>query len=170
MKYMKKHTLKTFLVLFPVIGKIFKLYFDYWEKASYYPGHFYSPIIEFSDLNLKDWENPQKPLAIDLDEKYQIELLNKISINIIPDILAERKTEGKRYYSDNSYFLFTDSIVLQGMLSTFKPGKIIEIGSGFSFTVRVYSLNFLKSPVRVDHCNNAMLSGFHECFSPVLRK
>jgi predicted O-methyltransferase YrrM len=104
-----------------------------WKKGIFPPGHYYSPLLMQKDI-------PEKILVdynsgvpgVDLNEEYQVLLLDKLKSFYQEDLFPILKREPFRYYFDNDYFGYSDGIFLCSLIREFKPKKIIEIGSGFS--------------------------------------
>jgi predicted O-methyltransferase YrrM len=70
--------------------------------------------------------------GIDLNRAQQQNLLEKF-VAFFPDFTpSEDSTHGSLYFYNNSMFGFSDAFALYGICRTFKPARIIEIGSGFS--------------------------------------
>lgn len=103
------------------------------------PGHFYSPIIsEIEILPKKDliWGRRSNLIeGIDLNETYQLELLNELLKYYSELPFNDTQTEGLRYYYENIHYSYSDAIFLFCMIRKFKPRRIIEVGSGFSSAV-----------------------------------
>lgn len=100
------------------------------------PGHFYSPIPDLLDLNTRrrvifDKSVTEIP-GIELNVEDQLSLLNTFSDYYPQFPFQERKTPDLRFYLDNSYFTYGDSLALYGFIRYQKPRTIIEIGSGYS--------------------------------------
>lgn len=129
---MIKNHIKNILKHTPFISKIFKLYFDFWDMSCFEPGHFYSPIVNMDDVDENKWSDPKAPIGINLNDNKQLELLNKLSLSVSHISFVNNQNLKKRYYSNNTFFIFTDAIILNGMMNLFSPSKIIEVGSGFS--------------------------------------
>lgn len=99
-------------------------------------GHFYSPIP--ARLSVKDdaarifarW--PRTLRAIDLREDDQLRLLEEFRESYQDLPFKAKKEDGLRYYYDNPAYGYSDGIMLNGMLRHAKPGRVIEIGSGYS--------------------------------------
>jgi predicted O-methyltransferase YrrM len=106
---------------------------------AYPAGHFHSPLPDLEEvLSRRDrvFDTNTKEIAgIDLRQQEQIELLDRISEYEEELPFRETANQSNRYYYNNDYFSYGDAIVLYGMLRHFKPGRIIEIGSGFSSAV-----------------------------------
>lgn len=100
------------------------------------PGHYYSPIVSTEEIRkhrsaIFNRSAISLP-GIDLHEDEQLQLLEKFK-EYYPDVpFGENKKEGFRYYFNNDMYTYSDAIFLFCMLRTFKPRRIIEIGSGFS--------------------------------------
>lgn len=101
------------------------------------PGSYYSTIPDLNDVRKRfDKIYPQSSPAslkgINLNKEYAATLLeNSAQYSNAFDFPVNRK-EGFRYYSDNIFFNKSDALALFLIIRNFKPGKIIEVGSGFS--------------------------------------
>ena len=99
------------------------------------PGHFYSPIPRLQDSHGPDvlldaaWAGGS---GLDLCDAAQVRLLAELSKSYAELPAWDRVASQRRYSFQNSWFKDGDAIVLYGMLRSFYPKKIIEIGSGFS--------------------------------------
>jgi predicted O-methyltransferase YrrM len=113
----------------------------YVHKSAYKPGHFYSPIPDleevraheskiFVDLDVQD---------VDLNLNAQLELLEE-SLSFYQEF-QQNKGKGKRYYSSNAFFNETDALSLYYIMRHYKPKRIIEVGSGFSSSVMLDTLD-----------------------------
>lgn len=111
-----------------------------WKRFSRVPpGHFYSPIVNVTQIKKKEdiiWDKQiikLEGISLFIDE--QKSLLNEFS-NYYHDIpFQDNKIEGLRYYYNNTFYSYTDAIVLYSFMRHFKPKKIIELGSGFSSAI-----------------------------------
>lgn len=70
--------------------------------------------------------------AVNLNIAEQEALLNEFVIYRSKFVWSEEKAQGLRYYTRNNFFTQFDGYVLFSMMLKFRPGKVIEIGSGFS--------------------------------------
>ena len=61
----------------------------------------------------------------------------------------ERTTPGHRYYFENNFFSYGDALVLQAMLRWLRPGRVIEIGSGFSSAAMLDTRDRFRVPGRL---------------------
>jgi len=103
------------------------------SNLPFFPGHYYSPNHNLSDLPEKVVIDYHADLpGIDLNEKAQLNTLSRLKELYRENIYSDSKQEGKRYYFDNDYFGYSDGIFLNGVIRDVKPKRIIEVGSGFS--------------------------------------
>ncbi|HEV8538837.1 MAG TPA: class I SAM-dependent methyltransferase [Bacteroidota bacterium] len=105
----------------------------------YPPGHYYSPIPSLRDIRRSDArifeEKPNNIPGIDLNTDVQLQLFDDLSkwYETLP--FKEHKTDGLRYFYENSFFSYADAIILFCMIRHLHPRRIIEVGSGFSSCV-----------------------------------
>ncbi|CAN5350753.1 class I SAM-dependent methyltransferase [soil metagenome] len=100
------------------------------------PGHFYSSIPDYDELRNRGShfnQNVKELPGIELREKQQLELIEK-SAKFYRELPWQdnAKNSPLRYNFDNIYFSYGDVVTLYCMLRNFRPGRIIEIGSGYS--------------------------------------
>lgn len=104
-----------------------------WEKLGFYivPRHFYFPIQE-----------TRKCLAYDSDREFPLNgiFLDDSSMHSLLMDLAVFKEEYSPLYSPTGYESSGDGSILYGMVRTWKPKKIIEVGSGSSTRVSAYAM------------------------------
>lgn len=100
------------------------------------PGHYYSPVPSKEEILKKEQQifgiRKKEIGGVDLNEKEQLELLEKIKkyYNEIP--FEDTKKDKLKYYFNNSFYGYSDAIFLYSVIRHFQPNKVIEIGSGFS--------------------------------------
>jgi Methyltransferase domain len=91
------------------------------------PGHYYSPHTAGADVaRALTWSGTR---GVDLAEKAQLELAGQLAADLAAPL------RGPRYRSGNSMFGAGDGAVYQAMLRHFRPGRVIEVGSGYSTAV-----------------------------------
>lgn len=101
------------------------------------PGHFYSPIPDYSDIktgNFSPFDAANKEIpGLNINEEMQLKLVEQFSEfkSQIP-WRAEGQEPDSRYHFDNIYFSYGDAVALFGMMREFQPKRIIEVGSGYS--------------------------------------
>jgi len=98
-------------------------------------GHYYSPYPDLDKIERRKkviFDRNRPILDIDLNEDHQLEVLGKI-FQMAKDVkIPVDPTAGRRYYSNNIWYAELDALVLQFMIRTLKPKRILEVGSGFS--------------------------------------
>jgi len=100
------------------------------------PGHFYSPIVNIPEIKEKEdiiWNDEVSSVdGINLETEEQLLLLKQFSRYYDELPFKKNKTEGLRYYFENTFYSYTDAIILYSFIRHYKPKKIIEMGSGFT--------------------------------------
>jgi predicted O-methyltransferase YrrM len=99
------------------------------------PGHYYSPVPSLADISARQdsiFAVPNELPEIDLAEQEQLGFLRDIAPFAQDADLVEHATQGHRYYLDNDFFSFGDGVVLQSILRSQRPRRLIEVGSGYS--------------------------------------
>jgi hypothetical protein len=100
--------------------------------------HFYSPVPDLDDLRIhRVWEKQSELAGIDFRAERQIQLLRKLGKNAgnecnWPAIPTE---DPYAFYSENNSFSFGCAASLYSIIRSFKPRRIIEVGSGYSSLV-----------------------------------
>jgi len=104
------------------------------NKEFFPPGHYYSaiPSLEDREAFLAQQPRTQEILGIDLNAERQFELLKRFKEYYEECPFQDEKWGDLRYYYINPSYSYTDALTLYSMLRTFKPRRIIEIGSGYS--------------------------------------
>src|SRR5215813_1148405 len=103
------------------------------------PGHYYSPIpsiveIKRQQKRIFNYSIRDIP-GIDLNEKEQLALLGKFKEYYKDIPFSVHKTKRLRYSYVQTWFSYTDAIVLYCMIRHARPKRVIEIGSGYSSCV-----------------------------------
>lgn len=129
------------------------------------PGHFYSPIPSSTDIEQYVNSNrnrlPNNIPGIDLNVAEQLRLAEEFTDFYSEIPFTENKIESLRYYFNNDAFGYGDAVILYSMLRRFKPGRLIEIGSGFSSCVTLDTNEYFL--------NNQINCFFIEPFPGLLR-
>jgi predicted O-methyltransferase YrrM len=110
------------------------------------PGHFYSPLPQFSDLEKYDPRPVLEIPGVDMHTESQLQLAKQLAPIIGDHQLAINPTSDRRYYLENGYYPYADGLLLQALMRHLRPNKIVEVGSGFS------------SAVMLDTCDDYSLS------------
>lgn len=114
----------------------FPEFFRLWQECGIHvtPVHFYQPIPDTRALPESLWTRPSQMPGIDLNEKFQLELLS----NCFPKFRHEYEAFPVRSSIDgrlsllNGQFDGTDALVAYCMVRHFQPQTMIEVGSGYS--------------------------------------
>ena len=104
------------------------------------PGHFYSPIVDTKELigrNEELWPNiTPRTIGIDFNEANHRFVLETEFPRFMPDYnYFEKEDEVLNsfdFFTQNSQFSWLDSRTAFVLLRSWKPKRIIEVGSGFS--------------------------------------
>jgi hypothetical protein len=105
------------------------------------PGHFYSPIPLVDEIQQRESEvfpdlSKRIPIpGVGMNELGQLELLSSFKPFYKEQPFSETKQDGLRYFFENPNYSYSDAIFLYCMIRHAQPGRIIEIGSGFSSCV-----------------------------------
>ena len=114
-----------------------------------FPGDYSSPIVDNVGIRKREDEifsvKSKELLGIDLHEEYQLTLLKEFERYYSEIPYTEDKSE-RRYYFNNGYYLHSDAIILYSMIRYFHPGRIIEVGAGFSSAAMLDSVDSLEYP------------------------
>ncbi|MBS1593185.1 MAG: class I SAM-dependent methyltransferase [Bacteroidetes bacterium] len=110
------------------------------NSSAFSPGHFYSPLMDKAEIEKRQdviWarRDPASIKAIDFNDDGQLALLREFKEFYKELPFSDDKKEELRYYYKNSFYSYSDAIVLYSMIRHFKPRQIIEVGSGFSSAV-----------------------------------
>jgi predicted O-methyltransferase YrrM len=99
-------------------------------------GHYYSPIPSVAEVLAKEksiFDRSKRELpGISLGHERQLEVLEKVEGVYSEIFFSEKKIPAWRYYFENPFFSYTDSIFLYGIMRFLSPKRVIEVGSGFS--------------------------------------
>ncbi len=99
------------------------------------PVHFYSPIPDTAHLGDDIWRRESDLVGIDMNDEMQLHLVSEVFPQFRDEyeaLLSSPSEDPSRFYLGNGLFDGTDALVLYCMLRHLKPGRVIEVGSGFS--------------------------------------
>jgi hypothetical protein len=110
------------------------------------PGHFYSPLPNIDESRARKdaiYKNAQEFLALDMSENQQLEKLAQFEkiYDQFPYITGDKQT---RYKLVNDTFTPADAFALFAMISTTRPNRFIEVGSGMSSAVTLDTIEKLQ--------------------------
>lgn len=109
-------------------------------------GHFYSPVPSRREM-LQDAPRIFGPRAlpgIDLRKDAQLALLDALAPHFGTIPFLETETPGFRYRYENTSYNFGDALIYWAILNHLRPGRILEIGSGFTSALALDTLDLLK--------------------------
>jgi len=108
----------------------------YRQNCNHRPGHFYSPVVNLDELESRQnqiWAPDRKLPGIDLNDDKQHAFLEPLTAGAYQIPFPENAGGSEfRYYFDNKTYAHADGLVLFTMLTSYRPKRIIEVGSGFS--------------------------------------
>lgn len=102
--------------------------------------HYYEPLYNHKLLSKSLREN-RNLRGIDFNDIEQLDLLKKFNYNHELEKFPVTKKKIKEFAYDGGSFPRGDSVYLYSMIRLFKPGKIIEIGSGQSTLMAINAIN-----------------------------
>ena len=107
--------------------------------------HYYQPLIN-PKKHLKKSLRDDRPLpGIDFNTAEQLDLLSKFKYNDELLQIPVNKTKENEFFYENKIYYTGDAEYLYNIIRHFKPGKIIEIGSGHSTLMTINALRKNKS-------------------------
>ena len=111
-------------------------------------GHFYSPVVSRNEIS-KDRDRIFKKtpvVGIDFQDEKQIVLLHELSVFFASVPFFENRTDKFRYGYNNPSYNYGDAIIYWSMINHLRPGRILEIGSGFSSALALDTIELLGLP------------------------
>jgi hypothetical protein len=102
------------------------------------PVHFYSPIPDIKDLEMRDIWNTRSSLAgIDFKAEEQLEMLSGLGQRFGAECKwpFSKPEDSNEFFLNNQSFSFGCAASTHCMIRNFKPDTVIEIGSGMSSLV-----------------------------------
>ena len=123
----------------------YRRYFRLWEASGFHltPVHFYSPIPDTRMLHEDLWEQASELPGVGMNDDVQLRLLREA----FPEFRDEYETipfepsgAPHEFFFNNGMFSGTDALALYCMVRHFRPGLVIEVGSGFSSLLSAQAL------------------------------
>lgn len=108
------------------------------------PGHYYSPVVNVHELQrtrAKTRASQQALRATRLNSVIQFELFKKLSAKFGTIKFPVKPDSNFRYYFENDFYSYGDALVLSAFIQTFRPRRIVEVGSGYSSAVILDTLD-----------------------------
>ncbi|MBW4493996.1 MAG: class I SAM-dependent methyltransferase [Oscillatoria princeps RMCB-10] len=121
--------------------------------------HYYQPIFKVSELPEKIWTEEDPLYGIDLKIEGQLNLLKQFEYNSELELFSVKKQNSSLdFYYDNLSFESGDAETLYNVIRYFKPGRVLEIGSGFSTRIAKYALD--KNRAQGKACEHICIEPF----------
>ncbi len=119
-----------------VKSKEYKLQQERSVPTPFWPGHYYSPIVDPSTITeyveKQYLQEPRDIKGIHFDEDAMVRFWKEIAEFIKNTPFSEHDDGKNRYFYDNGNYPYGDAMMLRAMIAHFKPKNVIEVGSGFS--------------------------------------
>jgi hypothetical protein len=114
-------------------------------NTAFSPGHFYSPIVNIEEVEIDSGRlfGRHRPMSVNMNIEVQKEFFETLIKHSEYLPFSDEKTEGLRYYYNNTSYAFGDAFGYWGMLAHFRPSRIIEIGSGFTSALVLDAIDVL---------------------------
>ena len=130
-----------------VIRRGAEIPFEVWEQHGWHltPNHFYSVIPDTRVLPDSLWTTESELPGIDMRDEAQLAFLTDAvgrfgtELNALPR--RQEDAGPGQYFVDNGAFESVDAEALHSMVRMHKPGRIVEIGSGWSTLVSMAALD-----------------------------
>lgn len=138
--------------------RIYQLYKAAKENCFVAPGHYYSPDVNIEEVKKYEnqiWNDKADIKGINLNVEEQEKLVKSFEkyYNELP--FTDSEQQGFRYYFNNSYYSYSDAIILYSFIRHYQPKNIIEVGSGFSSALMLDT----KDKFKLD-CNITFIEPF----------
>jgi hypothetical protein len=101
------------------------------------PGHFYSPFPDLGEVERRSatiFDTGRDPTGLDMHEPDQVALFDTLA-GILDEGLPFPEHAGTadlRFHFENPAYSWSDALVLHAMLRHIRPGRVVEVGSGYS--------------------------------------
>jgi hypothetical protein len=106
-----------------------------WGPMAFPPGHFHSPLPSVEDIaqwRAANYGLDAEIVGIDLRVDAQLDLLRQIYPDIREHPFVRGSGEPPRFRFENDWFSSYDALVYAALLRHENPGRVVEIGSGWS--------------------------------------
>ncbi len=128
-----------------LLKEITRRTFPIWERLGLHvtPVHFYEPIPDTRSLSDEVWTAPSELVGIDMNNENQLAMLDDFATRFKGEYDAFPRaatSDPRQYHLENGMFGNVDGEILYCMIRSFKPRRIIEIGSGFSTLVAAQAI------------------------------
>jgi predicted O-methyltransferase YrrM len=121
--------------------------------------HYYQPLINPKKHIKKSLRDNRELPGIDFNTPEQLNLLSKFNYNQELLKFPFGKTNEIEFYYENDSYSSCDAEYLYNIIRYFKPGRIIEIGSG-------YSTLMVRNAITNNKLDNSNYTCHHICIEP----
>ncbi len=121
--------------------------------------HYYQPLINPRKNLKKSLRDNRNLPGLDFNDKEQLEILSKFRYGSELVNFPITKTENVEYYYNNNSYESGDAEYLYSMVRTFRPRRIIEIGSGFSTLM-------IQNAIKANKLEDMKYTCDHTCIEP----
>jgi predicted O-methyltransferase YrrM len=155
------------------IRRYFLIFFQknylFWQKYGFHivPNNYSSPIPDTRQIKDSLWNNEKKIYGIDFLENKQTALLDEFIKKYKKEYEAfpsDKTGIPYQYYINNDAYSSVDGEILYCIIRKFNPGKIYEIGSGFSTFCSAQAL------IKNSTDNTGLLTAFEPYPNEILQK
>jgi len=94
--------------------------------------HYYQPVFNVNLLPGDTWTRQDPLTGIDLNVEFQLNFLRSFDYNEELEVVPVNKPDAPLGFYHNKSFPPADAEMLYNIVRHFKPGRVIEIGSGYS--------------------------------------
>jgi hypothetical protein len=124
--------------------------------------HYYQPMINPKKHLTKSLREDRKLTGIDFNENEQLQILSNFNYNEELLKLPINKSNETEFYYNNGSYCSGDAEYLYNMIRYFKPGRIIEIGSGASTLMAKNAITFNKAEKPDYNCSQICIEPYEQ--------
>jgi Methyltransferase domain len=133
----KLHENETALALMRIAFRLFQR-----AGISVSPNHYYWPVPDYRELQLRRWPGEQDPIGVDLGFERQLDFLHAA----VSQYQTEWESDSAPLFSvgyeyGNGFFETVDAEIAYCLVRHYKPLRIVEVGGGYSSRVMAAALD-----------------------------
>ena len=106
------------------------------------PNHYYWPVPDFRELEVRTWPSDDEPVGVDLGFQRQLHFLETVVLRYRPEWESDKAplfSIGYKY--NNGFFEAVDAEVAYSLVRHYKPRRVVEVGGGYSSRVLLAALD-----------------------------
>jgi hypothetical protein len=120
--------------------------FDFCQRVGVHitPNNFYGPAPDTKALPPSLWSGVSELVGIDLRVDQQLELIQRFRTDFSTEFeILPRRSSGVpgEFYLENDLFGWLDAVIFYCMIRSFKPRRVVEVGSGMSTLLAASALD-----------------------------